>query len=59
MHVKSLSALDHAEVVELATHAAERGDDIAHANPFSAGCWRHAVFRDVFVARTADLQPVG
>jgi hypothetical protein len=59
MHVKSLSTLDHAEVVELATHAAERGDDIAHANPFPPGCWRHAVFRVVFVARTVDLQLVG
>lgn len=58
MHIKPLASLDHAEVVDLAAHAAELGDDFAAANPFPPGTWRHAVFRDVFLARAADLQPV-
>lgn len=59
MHIKPLTSLDHAEVADLAAHAAERGDDLATENPFPPDCWRHAVFRDVFVSRAADLQPVG
>lgn len=58
MQVKSLSTLNHAEVADLAAHAAERGETLAHANPFPANCWRHTVFCDVFAARAADLQPV-
>lgn len=59
MNVKPLHALSHAEVVDLARHAADRGDDLDQANPFAADCWRHGVFNDVFRARAADLQPVG
>lgn len=59
MQIKSLSTLDHAEVADLAAHAAERGEELPLANPFPEGGWRHAVFRDVFVARVADLQPIG
>lgn len=61
MHIKPLSSLSHVEVAELAAHAAERGEELPLANPFPAesGCWRHRVFRDVFAARAADLQPVG
>jgi hypothetical protein len=59
MHVKPLSSLSHEEVADLAAHAAERGEELALANPYTPGSWRHTVFRDVFLARTADLQPVG
>lgn len=59
MHVKPLASLSHTEVSDLAAHAAERGEELALANPFPAGSWRHTVFRDVFAARAADLQPVG
>ncbi len=61
MHVKPLVSLSHTEVAELARHAAERGEELALANPFPADpdCWRHVVFRDVFAARAADLQPIG
>ena len=59
MHIKSLSTLDHAEVADLAAHAAERGEELALANPYPEGSWRHIVFRDVFAARAADFQPVG
>ncbi|MNY08773.1 hypothetical protein D3C86_1416440 [compost metagenome] len=55
MHVKSLSALAHAEVVDLATHAADRGEDLECANPFAPGNWRHATFEDAFLARCAAL----
>ena len=59
MHIKPLDSLSHTEVTDLAAHAAERGEELPLANPFPEGGWRHAVFRDVFVARVADLQPVG
>ena len=61
MHIKPLASLSHAEVADLAAHAAERGEELPLANPFppKPDCWRHRVFRDVFVARAADLQPVG
>jgi len=62
MHIKPLASLSHAEVADLAAHAAERGEELPLANPFPADgpdCWRHRVFRDVFAARAADLQPVG
>ncbi|ADU36197.1 hypothetical protein [Variovorax paradoxus] len=59
MHIKSLFTLDHSEVVDLAEQAAERGEELALANPFPEGSWRHTVFRDVFAARVADLQPIG
>ncbi|WP_398498577.1 hypothetical protein [Variovorax sp.] len=61
MHIRALEDLSHTEVAELAQHAAERGEELALANPFPADpdCWRHVVFRDVFAARAADLQPIG
>lgn len=61
MHIKPLASLSHAEVADLAAHAAERGEELPLANPFPADpdCWRHRVFRDVFATRAADLQPVG
>lgn len=60
MQIKSLTLLSHTEVAELAQHAAERGEELALANPFPADpdCWRHVVFCDVFVARAAYLQPI-
>ncbi|WP_412511203.1 hypothetical protein [Variovorax paradoxus] len=59
MHVKPLSSLSHEEVADLAAQAAERGEELPLANPFPVGAWRHTVFRDVFAARLADLQPIG
>ncbi|MDR6887852.1 MULTISPECIES: hypothetical protein [Variovorax] len=59
MHVKPLSSLSHEEVADLAGQAAERGEELPLANPFPEGTWRHTVFRDVFVARLADQQPIG
>jgi hypothetical protein len=59
MHVKPISSLSHEEVADVAAQAAERGEELALANPFPVGGWRHAVFRDVFAARVADLQPIG
>ncbi|QRY31201.1 hypothetical protein JVX96_24480 [Variovorax sp. PDNC026] len=59
MHVKPLSSLSHEEVADLAAQAAERGEELALANPFPEGSWRHIVFRDVFAACVADLQPIG
>jgi len=59
MQVRPLSSLTHAEVVDLAEHAAGREEPIEQANPFDPGCWRHAVFNDVFIACAADLQPIG
>ena len=57
MQIKSLSTLSHTEIADLAAHAAERCEELALANPYPSGSWRHTVFRDVFLARTADLQP--
>ena len=59
MHVKPLSSLSHEEVADIAAQAAERGEELALANPFPEGSWRHTVFRDVFAARVVDLQPIG
>lgn len=58
MNVKPLHTLTHAEVVDLAEHAAGRGEPIAEANPFNPKCWQHQTFIDVYLARAADLQPV-
>lgn len=57
MQVKPLTSLSHAEVADLARHAADRGEDLEQANPFPAGHWRHATFADVFRARAAELAP--
>lgn len=59
MHIRPLSSLTRAEVVDLARHAADLGDDFAQVNPFPSDCWRHGVFNDALRARAADLQPVG
>lgn len=59
MHIKPLSSLSHTEVTDLAAHAAERGEELALANRYPEGTWRHTVFHDVFAAHAADLQPVG
>lgn len=59
MHVKPLTSLSHEEVTAIAVQAAERGEELALANPFPKGSWRHTVFRDVFAACVADLQPIG
>ncbi|WPH22288.1 hypothetical protein [Variovorax paradoxus] len=58
MHIKRLTSLSHTEVADLAAHAAERGEELALANPYPPDSWRHTVFRDVFAARASDLQPV-
>ncbi|WP_225784693.1 hypothetical protein [Xenophilus sp. Marseille-Q4582] len=57
MHIRPLTALTHAEVVELAAAAADRGDHHQRANPFPPDCWRHRTFNDAFQARAAELQP--
>lgn len=57
MQVRPLSSLTDAEVHDLATHAAERGERVEDANPFPAHAPHHAVFAAAFAQRAADLQP--
>lgn len=57
MHIRSLSTLDHREVVALAQAAADRGEGVEDVNPFPPSCWRHRVFADAHAQRTGELQP--
>lgn len=56
MHIRSLSTLDHREVVALAQAAADRGEG-EDVNPFPAGCERYRVFADAHAQRASELQP--
>lgn len=55
MQIKPITALSEAEAIDLATHAAERGERIEDVNPFPEGTVLHAIFARAFAARAADL----
>ncbi|WP_213956308.1 hypothetical protein [Variovorax sp. dw_954] len=57
MEVKPISALTRAEICDLATHAAERGERIEDVNPFPEWTRNHVVFTNAFVKREAVLRP--
>jgi len=62
MHqVKPLASLTDAEVTELASAAADRGECVSDVNPFTARTHKrlHALFEQAFRQRAADLQPAG
>ena len=58
MHIKPLADLTDAEIHELGSCAAERGERIEDVNPFTAG-HAHDLFEEAFRQREAELQPAG
>lgn len=59
MDIKPLQSLSDAEIRVMAQHAAESGECIDSANPFTLGTHTHTVFAEAFHERAADLQPAG
>jgi hypothetical protein len=57
-HVKPISALTHAEMHDLAIHAAERGECVEDVNPFPDGTPEHRLFAAAFEQRATDLLQV-
>lgn len=58
MNVIPIHALSTAQVRDIASHAAERGERIEDANPYTTGTTQHAIFVSAFNVRAADLRRV-
>ena len=59
MHIKPIKELTCAEIRSLAFAAADRGERLESANPFTDGSLGHDSFSAAFHERSADLQPAG
>lgn len=57
MHVRPISTLTAAEIRDLATHAAERGERIKDVNPFPRRTLQRRAFTRAYVRRALELRP--
>jgi hypothetical protein len=57
VQIKPIASLTSAEVLELARHAAERGERIKDVNPFARGTPLRTVFSCAFAKRALELRP--
>ena len=59
MQIKLITELTDVEIRILAFDAADRGERVESANPFTDGSRGHGNFSADFHERCADLQPAG